>query len=112
MVLMRLALLDLASSGLSGPYGQTGQDSQVEKNIKKARISVDIRVITGYTIQNPFWWTSLVVCLVLGYAIALSWSGPPILWIALLVTGLIPAGFLALFITLAVMLEHVSRGHS
>jgi hypothetical protein len=39
--------------------------------------AVDIRVITGYTIQNPFWWTALVVCLVLGYAIARAWSGPP-----------------------------------
>jgi len=74
--------------------------------------SVDIRVITGYTIQNPFWWTALVVCLVLGYAIARSWSGPPILWFALLVTGLVPAGFLALFITLVVMLKHASQGHS
>ncbi len=39
MVLMRLALFDLASSGLSGPYGATRQDSQIEKNTKKARMS-------------------------------------------------------------------------
>jgi len=39
MVLMRLALLDLASSGLSSPYGATKQDSPVEKNIKKGRMS-------------------------------------------------------------------------
>jgi hypothetical protein len=70
--------------------------------------AVEVRVITGYTIQNPFWWTALVVCLVLGYTIARAWPGPPILWVALLVTGLVPAGFLALFITLAVMLKHAS----
>jgi hypothetical protein len=39
MVLMRLALSDLASSGLSSPYGATRQDSSVEKNIKKDRMS-------------------------------------------------------------------------
>jgi len=39
MVLMRLALLDLASSGLSSPYGAASQDSPVEKNIKKGRMS-------------------------------------------------------------------------
>jgi hypothetical protein len=39
MVLMRLALLDLASSGLSSPYRATRQDSPVEKNIKKGRMS-------------------------------------------------------------------------
>jgi hypothetical protein len=74
--------------------------------------AVGVSVITAYTTQNPLWWTALVVCLVLGYGITRSWSGPPTLWIALLVTGLIPAGFLALFITLAVTLKHVSQGHS
>jgi hypothetical protein len=74
--------------------------------------SVDIRGITGLTTHNPLWWTALVVCLVLGYAIARSWSGPPILWIALLVTGLIPAGFLALFIALLVKLRHATQGLS
>lgn len=39
MVLMRLALLDLASSGLSSPSGATRQDSPVEKNFKKGRMS-------------------------------------------------------------------------
>jgi hypothetical protein len=74
--------------------------------------SVDIRVITSSTTQNPLWWTALGVCLVLGYAIARVWSGPPILWIALLVTGLIPAGFLALFLILLVKLKHAAQGLS
>jgi hypothetical protein len=74
--------------------------------------AVDVRVFTVNTIQNPLWWTALVVCLVLGYAIARSWSGPPILWVALLVTGLVPAGLLALFITMVVKLKHASQGHS
>jgi hypothetical protein len=46
MALMRLALFDLESPGLSGPYGATGQDSQVEKNIKKARISSSDLLLT------------------------------------------------------------------
>jgi hypothetical protein len=58
--------------------------------------AVEIRIFTSLTTQNPLWWTAVVVCLVLGYAISRVWSGPPILWIALLATGLIPAGFLAL----------------
>jgi len=62
--------------------------------------AVSVSVIASRTTMNPFWWTALVVCLVLGYAIARSWSGPLGLWIALLVTGLIPAGWLALFLVL------------
>jgi hypothetical protein len=72
--------------------------------------AVAITVVTSYTTQNPLWWTALVVCLVLGYVIARSWSGPPILWIALLVTGLIPAGFVALFMKLVLKLKHISQG--
>jgi hypothetical protein len=47
----------------------------------------------------------------LGYAIARSWSGPIGLWLALFVTGFIPAGYLAPFITLVVKLKQVSQGH-
>jgi hypothetical protein len=74
--------------------------------------AVDIRLITSATTQNYLWWTALVICLVLGSAIARSWSGSPILWIALLVTGLIPAGCFALFIALLVKLKHTTQGLS
>ncbi len=73
--------------------------------------AVDIRVITALTIRDPLWWGALVVCLVLGYGIARSWSGPLLLWIALAVTGIIPAGFLALFLVLAYKLKHISQGN-
>jgi hypothetical protein len=73
--------------------------------------SVDIRVFTANTIQNPLWWTALIVCLVLSYAITRSWSGPPILWVALVVTGLVPAGLFAVFIAMAVKLKQASQGH-
>jgi hypothetical protein len=73
--------------------------------------AVGISVITGYTTQNPLWWTALVVCLVLGFAIAPSWSGPLGLWIALLVTGLIPAGLFSLFLVLVYRLKQASQGH-
>ena len=73
--------------------------------------AVEIRLITALTIQNPFWWTVLVVSLVLGYAIARSWSGPLGLWIALLVTGLIPAGILTLFLVLVYKMKQATQGH-
>lgn len=73
--------------------------------------AVEIRIFTSLTTQNPLWWTAVIVCLVIGYAIARVWLGPPILWIALLVTGLIPGGFLALFITLVVKLKHLSQSN-
>jgi len=74
--------------------------------------AVDINLLTGHTSQNPFWWTALVICLVLGCAITRSWSVPLGLWIALLVTGLFPAGFFALSIVAVVMLKAASHGHS
>ena len=73
--------------------------------------AVDYRSITRLTTQNPFWWAGLVVCLTLGYAIARSWSGPLLLWVALLVTGLIPAGSLALFLTLLYKGKQFSQGN-
>jgi len=69
--------------------------------------AVDIRLITALTTQNPFWWIGLVVCFVLGYAIARSWSGQLGVWIALAVTGLIPAGCLALFLVLVYKLKQI-----
>src|SRR5216684_7630388 len=71
-----------------------------------------VPVIAHYTMENPLWWTALVVCFVLSYAITHSWSGPPILWVALLVTGLVPAGLLAMVITLLVKSKRLSQGHS
>jgi len=73
-----------------------------------AHKAVAFHLITFHTIQNPLWWVALVGCLVFGYAIAHRWSGPPVLWIALLLTGLFPAGYLALVIMLAAKLKHVS----
>lgn len=73
--------------------------------------AVSVHLITWYTTHNPVWWTALAACLALGYAIVRSWSAPPILWVAVLVTGLVPAGSLALFLTLVAKLKQVSRGH-
>jgi hypothetical protein len=75
-----------------------------------ANTAVDVRIITHFTTQSPLWWTALLVSLVLGCAIARSWSWPLIVWIGLLVTGLVPAGLLAMFITLFVKLKQM-QGH-
>jgi hypothetical protein len=73
--------------------------------------AVAVNVITSYTIHNPAWWIALVVCLVLGQEIVRSWSPPPILWAAVLVTGLIPAGWFAFFLAVLRMARRASQGH-
>jgi hypothetical protein len=73
--------------------------------------AVAVSVITSYTTLNPLWWTGLVVCFVLGLAIVRAWSGPLGLWIALLVTGLIPAGLLTVFLVLVYKMKQASQGH-
>jgi hypothetical protein len=70
--------------------------------------AVDIRLITWYTTSNPVWWTALAVSLALAYAVVRSWSAPAILWVVVLVTGLVPAGCLALFVVLALRLRQVN----
>ncbi len=72
--------------------------------------AVGLSAISGLTTHNPFWWAVLVLCLVLGYTIARSWPGPIGLWISLAVTGLIPAGCLALFLVILYKLKHISQG--
>ena len=69
--------------------------------------AVSVHVITSYSTLNPLWWAAFVVCFVIGFAIARSWSGPLGLWIALFVTGLIPAGFLTLFLVLPYKLKQI-----
>jgi hypothetical protein len=49
---------------------------------------------------NPLWWATLVVCLILGLAITRHWSVPLGLWIVVIVTGVVPAGLLALILVL------------
>jgi len=71
--------------------------------------AVSISVFSGLTTANAYWWAALVVCLVLGLAIARSWAGPIGLWITLLVTGLVPAGCFALFLIIMYRLKHVSQ---
>jgi hypothetical protein len=71
--------------------------------------AVGMRIITALTIQNSFWWAALVLSFVIGFGIARSWSGPLGLWIALLVTGLIPAGCLALFLVLVYKLKQIGE---
>jgi hypothetical protein len=72
---------------------------------------VSVHVITSYTTLNPLWWAALVLSFVIGFGIARSWSGPLGLWIALLVTGLVPSGSLALFLALVYKLKQASQGH-
>ncbi len=83
----------------------------VYRHIMRPNSAVSINGITWYTIHNPIWWIALAVCLVLGYVIVRSWSAPPILCVAVLVTGLIPAGWFALFLTMLAMAKRISQRH-
>src|SRR5258708_38176543 len=57
-------------------------------------------LIAYLTTHNPLWWTALATCLAIGLLIARSWSGKPILWIALAVPELFPVPFFRLFFML------------
>ena len=57
-------------------------------------------LIAHLTTHSPQWWTAAVACLTLGLFITRSWSGRPILWVALVVTKLLPVGLLVMFLAL------------
>jgi hypothetical protein len=61
---------------------------------------VDVALITHLTTHNPLWWTALATCLAIGLLITRSWSGKPLLWIALAVTELFPVAFVVVFFML------------
>ncbi len=61
---------------------------------------VGVDIIAHLTTHSPVWWVALVSCLALGLFTTRSWSGRPILWVALVVTELFPMGLLAMFLAL------------
>ena len=67
--------------------------------------AVDARVFGFYTVYSVAWWVGAVVCLAIAFGLSYRWKGPVGLWVFLAVTDLIPAGILALFLTL------VAKGH-
>jgi hypothetical protein len=71
--------------------------------------AVGVSVFASLTIHSPFWWIGLAVCFVIGFAIARAWLVPLGVWIALLVTGLVPAGCLSLFLVLLHTLKRASE---
>jgi hypothetical protein len=73
--------------------------------------AVSVSIFQVLTIQNPFWWIALVVCFVIGFVIAPCLGRSARLWIALLVTELIPAGCLTLFLVLVHKLKQAAQGH-
>jgi hypothetical protein len=72
--------------------------------------AMGVSVITAYTSQNPWWWASLVACTILGLALVGSYpgKGPVALWVVLIVTGMIPAGFFGLFIFMVAKLREIA----
>ena len=72
----------------------------VYRGLPSGRGVVGVDLITHLTTRNVLWWLALVMCLAIGLFITRSWSGRPILWIALAVTELFPVGFLVMFFTL------------
>jgi len=74
------------------------------------RTAVAVNVVTSYTSQNLWWWVALAACIALGLALVRSYpgKGPVALWVALIVTGVVPAGLIGIFIFLAAKLKEVS----
>jgi len=70
--------------------------------------AVSAGVLSFHTLRNPIWWAGVVACLIVSFEVAHRWSGPLGVWIALAVTSLVPAGALALFITLFVKVKQAS----
>ena len=62
--------------------------------------AVGLSVLTYFTTANPWWWVALVSCVALGLALVHSWpgKGSTALWIVLLVTSVIPIGYLGLIL--------------
>jgi hypothetical protein len=67
--------------------------------------AVSADLILRLTVRSPLWWTALVLCFALGFWIVRSWAAPLAVWIAVLVTGLIPAGYAALFVVLYIAVK-------
>jgi hypothetical protein len=72
-------------------------------------VAVGTTVFTAYTVQNPLWWAGLVACFVIGFAIAKSWPGKPIFWVALAVTELIPVGLVVMFVMLVARMRDATQ---
>jgi hypothetical protein len=70
--------------------------------------AVDATVFALCTIRSAVWWIALVTCFAASIALTRAWKGPLAFWIILAVTGLIPAGALALFVTLFVKAHYAA----
>jgi hypothetical protein len=70
--------------------------------------AVGVSVFAVYTIRSVVWWIALVACFAVSFALTRAWKGPLAFWIILAVTGLIPAGALALFVTLFVRVHYAA----
>jgi hypothetical protein len=55
--------------------------------------AVSVSMIWHLTIRSVAWWVGVAVCFAIGVGLTRVWKGPRAFWIALGVTGLIPAGF-------------------
>jgi hypothetical protein len=66
-------------------------------------------VFAAYTVYSPVWWIGLMLCLALGFGIVRRVHVKPIVWIALIVTELLPVGVLSLFLILLVKVKEAAR---
>jgi uncharacterized membrane protein len=81
------------------------------RHLPSVDTAVGVSAITAFTTRNPLWWTSIILCFAVCYWIARTWQAPTALWIGVVVTGLVPAGLLTLFIMLLVRMKQAARGH-
>ena len=56
-------------------------------------VAISASMLWHLTIRSVVWWVAVAVCFSVGVALTRVWKGPTAFWVALGVTGLIPAGF-------------------
>jgi hypothetical protein len=72
-------------------------------------VAVDPRVFTGLTIYSPWWWTGVVACFGVAFAVIRAWGGHPILWVLLAITELFPVALVIMFAILTAKLKQAMK---
>jgi hypothetical protein len=56
-------------------------------------VAISLNTFPHLTIRSVGWWVGVAVCFAVSFALMRVWKGPTAFWVAVGVTGLVPAGF-------------------
>ena len=68
--------------------------------IPRPGTTIDARTVLFLTVSNPSWWLGLVASLAIGLMIARAWHIRPVVWAALIFSGLFPAVLFTIFVVI------------